>query len=282
MAIDFFSQVVKEHYIDNYLKLLHYYKLVEEPVAITYFTASLNNSTLNDGMFQGGTYQLIGPKSSLKYNIIYQYPLAMITPYNRSSNAQEFGIYNETEIEALFVALDTCKLIPKVNLDLIMFEFNVDRPELKMYNPLWNVANKEILPIHKQETLYKIKLVNSGFTLGNLLAYYDKQVINEYVFDKYSTKIYPLSIYNFRDDLRNNIKSNIEKINITAYKKTYLQNLNIAGIETYAKIDNPSALMDYSKYDYLRDNDFIFGEFGQLIDNVVDESVENQVYTEDM
>ena len=219
-------------YVDNFIESYHRYRIIQSPIFVTYLSLDLQKSTIQEGMFQGSTYQPIGPYSSLKYNVIYRWPLSKVSPtYSRSSQGTEFGINVDTELECLFISFEECGLVPSLH-DLCVLEYySGESPERRQFLPIWAVANIERVPLHVTNTVWKLKLVSSGFLLKHLLAAWNKQIVNEYVFDEHTKRLYLASDYTMLSSLRVAILTSLQ---------TYEKHLGIPNTVSSLKISSVS------------------------------------------
>lgn len=169
-----------------------------------YFAVDLNSSTYNEGLFQGGAYETIGPYSPLRFNVILDYPLSLFTSYTRSTFGTEFGIWSETDIDCLFVVYNDVKLTPSL-FDLVVIAWNdtlIEPERYKPFLPVWKVGNLEKLPIETEEMFYKIKLVGAGKKLSDIQKAWDYQIVETYKFDELTKRIYKLSDFELLSRLR--------------------------------------------------------------------------------
>lgn len=217
-------------YVDRYIELLHKYRYIQRPLYCLYLSVNLTNSTIQEGMFQGASYQPIGPYSPLRYNAIHNYPLSLFSPsYTKSTIGGETGIFNETELECIFINYDNVGLIPSL-LDLCVISYpNNETINYRPLLPVWSVSNIERLSVHVSYTLFKLKLMNSGNYFRHLQSMWSTQVTRELWFDEIEKRLYTQPIKQMLDSMRQKIEQTVEMYNKTHGITAYVNRIGISG-----------------------------------------------------
>lgn len=233
-----FDLVRSNLYVNTYMDYIHRYRYVTRPLWCMYFSVNLTQSSIQEGMLQGGTYQSIGPYSSLKYVCIHNYPLSNVNPaYTHNTQNTEHGIYSETELEVIFTHYNNIGMLPStmdlcvLTLDGIMDSNDMLKRELL---PVWSIGNIERLPVFKRQSMFKLKLVNSGHYLKHIQLMWSKQVVSEYWFDELEKRLYTDQSLELLNIIRTRLELTIEKVNEHAMgmNSSYINKLGVCGIPT--------------------------------------------------
>lgn len=206
----YFDLVRQNVYVDNYLELLHKYRLVQRPIYVDYYSLDIQNSVISKDV-QGGTYNFMN-QSGLKYKLIKNYPLQQFTNYTRTTTGNEGGVYNETEIDCLFIQMDNIKLIPSL-YDFVIINFAINEQDFKDYITVFKVANIETLPILYRKTIYKIKLTSSGRMIKDIKNNFPCKIVETYYFDELSKRVYRESDYRILINSLEKIKQTRDSLN---------------------------------------------------------------------
>lgn len=182
-------------YIEKYIEALQKYKYFAGGVIfVDYYSFDLTKSSISN-LNQGGTYQLIGDNSPIRYTKIINYPLFFKSNYQLTTAGQQYGLGTETQIESLFISFNEPFSFVPTTYDLVVIRYGNEDPNLLQLLPVFRVANIQTLPIYTTNNLFKLNLVPSNNLYRDLLRYEQVQVTSVAVFDDKSTSFYDVSKY---------------------------------------------------------------------------------------
>jgi hypothetical protein len=169
-------------YPKDYLEFVHKY-YVDSGVAYlcNYYSIDLPNSVYDSDELAGGSYELIGELSGMKWNKISLMPLYFTEQITVPFTADERG-FGKFDQSGSFVLPPSFELTPSVH-DFVAFE----RPELDEKEPthLYEIVNFE-KSTNTEKAFWKVGLKVSQYIQTNI----DTQINNQYTFVEHEKKIY--------------------------------------------------------------------------------------------
>jgi len=132
------------NYVNQYFDLVYnYYSQWQLPtIKVTYYNFDIENSVIDKGKLNGGSYELVGEKSGYRWRKVLDFPINGLSQVNTTPTNDERGTTNsEKLLDAYFPR--TNMIVPKVH-DFIAFdEFNTNNRHILSDPPLYEVVNVE-------------------------------------------------------------------------------------------------------------------------------------------
>lgn len=173
-------------YPKDYIEYVHKY-YVDSNVAYIcdYYSIDLPNSVYDADELAGGSYELLGDLSGMKWNKISLLPLYFSEQISVPFTADERG-FGKFDQSGSFVLPPSFEITPSVH-DFVVFE----RPELDETDPthLYEIINFE-KSTNTEKAFWKVNLKVSMYTQTNI----NLQINNQYVFVEHEKQFYLASV----------------------------------------------------------------------------------------
>jgi len=181
-------------YIDDYLHLVYkYYSKDAVAYPVTYYNLDTVNTVWEDEKLMGGSYDLVGQYTGVKWNKILLLPVYFPEEIRTAFNAEERGLIKENE--TTIVIPSEYGITPYAH-DMIKLSQDVLRPTNDIY-PIFEVTGVE-KSVNTDLTFWKMRVeIHESITATQI----SNQVSARFVFFNYTKKIYPIATAQFLQKL---------------------------------------------------------------------------------
>ena len=198
-------------YINEYLELVYqFYSKDAVAYLVTYYNLDTENTVWEDEKLKGGSYDLVGDYSGLRWKKILLLPVYFPEEISTAFSAEERGYIKENT--TTIVIPSTYGITPYAH-DLIKLSQNVLRPTNDVY-PVFEVTGVE-KSVNTDFTFWKLRIeIHEGTKITEV----ENQVSEVLTFYEYTKKIYSLASAAFLSKLTTKAKTISERLK-TFYDK---------------------------------------------------------------